>query len=41
MQKKGEEPTLDFDIDESGKAINIVFDDSENPSEEETEYKAS
>ena len=42
MQKKGEEPTLDFDIDESGKVtFNIVFDDSENPSEEGTEYKAS
>ena len=42
MQKKGKEPTLDFDIDESGKVtFNIVFDDSENPSEEGTEYKAS
>ena len=42
MQKKGEEPTLDFDIDESGKVtFNIIFDDSENPSEEGTEYKAS
>ena len=42
MQKKGEDPTLDFEIDKNGKlSFYMVFDDSENPSEEGTEYNAS
>ena len=42
MQKKGEDPTLEFEIDKNGKlTFYMVFDDSENPSEEGTEYNAS